>query len=900
MADPIGTFSGLSSGIQWRDMVDQIIALESKRTVDPLTRRQNTLSGAAAAWTEFQGVVARFRDAAQAVRDATTFNTFSATASKSPTTSRELVSVSTDSTAAPGTYSLEVQQVATAEKLSGAVAATATTALGVTGSFAVNGKAVSVIATDTLTTLRDKVNALNAGTTPSGVSASILRSSTGVRLVLSADQTGTSGIELVDDTSSTLQTLGFTASTASANFAANGDTQTYRVSSSTASIATLLGIPLPTPSTFKVGGQVISVDLTVDSLATVAAKINAASGLADAAKVVTETVGGRTYSRLQTRLTVTTDAADAVNSAKTLAAFGFTKADRTGIAQVVKSANTFTDAGNASANAATGTLLSDLQVGGAGVGLATGDVITVTGKRGDGTAITRTLTVGAASTVQDLLTTANNATDGFGAGTRPATLSVSSGQLVLTDGTTGDSQLGLSITVAKSGGGTVSLGNFSTDNGGTVGRNRQISAGVDARFKLDNQVITRSSNAVSDVVTGVTLNLKAAEAGTNVDISIARNLDDAVTRMQNFATAYNDVRAWADANLAPGKRLASNTALKSMVNSISSTLLVPVTGLSGSLTTASMAGVSRDKVGVLSVNADTLKAALTSNFEDVRKLFSQAGVPSDSEVTWVGSSDKTKATASGYAVVITQAATAASVTGSVFATYTTAGTPDTMTISDSATGKSGSVTLTNGDSIDKVVAGLNSMFTTQKMNLVATKTGGAVKILASDYGTTGGFTVAYTPGTGNGTSQLGISATSYAGLDVAGTINGVAATGKGQQLTSATGVDTEGMRLRYTGTTARAAGTVAYSVGVGGMLYNVASDIARDLNGQAVTLATSASTQSSNVSSRVSDAQDRLARRRTQLIAQFVAMESAMSRASAVGTSLSSSINSLSGNNNNR
>ena len=898
MADPIGTFSGISSGIQWRDMVDQIMTLESKRTVDPLTKRQTALTNAAAAWTEFQVVAARFRDAARSVRDASSFSTFSASASKSASSSRDVVSISADSTAAPGSYSLEVQQLATAEKLSGSVAATATTALAVTGSFALNGKTVTVVASDTLTTLRDKINALNAGSAPSGVSASILRSGTGARLVFSADQTGAAGIELVDDASSTLQTLGFTDGTVASNFAATGDTQTNRVSSSTAAFATLLGIPLPGPSTIKVGGQTIAVDFSVDSITTIAARINAASGLSDGAEVVTETVGTRSYSRLQTRLAVEIDALDAANSARTLAVLGFTKAGRGGIAQVVRSANTFTDAGNASANAAAGTLLSNLQVGGQSLGLGAGDVITVTGKRGDGSAVTRTLTVAGGSTLQSLFDSANDATTGFGATARSAALGVSAGQLQVTDGSLGDSQLGLSITVAKSGGGTISFGNFSAEHGGSVGRNRQVNAGTDARFKVDDQVVTRSSNAVSDVVTGVTFNLLVAEAGSSVDVSVSRNLDATVSRMQSLAAAYNDVRAWADDNTAVGKRLAGSTALKSMVGSLSSALLESVVGLTGTYSSASMAGVSRDKDGTLSVNAATLKAALTTSFEDVRQLFGLAGVPSDPEVSYLGAGDKTKATSTPYAVVISQAATAASVTGSVFATYATAGTPDTMTITDVATGKTGTVTLTNGDSIGKVIAGLNSAFTTQKMNLVASNSGGAVKIVASDYGTTGGFAVAYAPGSGDGTAQLGISAASSAGLDVAGTINGVAATGLGRNLTSAKGVDTEGLQLSYSGTTARAAGSVAFSVGVGGMLYNAANIISRDLDGQSVILGASATKQSGQLTSRISDALDRLARRRATLITQFIAMESAMNRAQSLSTALASQISSFSNNKN--
>jgi hypothetical protein len=37
MSDPIGSFSGLASGIQWRDMITQIMEMESQRRLDPIT-----------------------------------------------------------------------------------------------------------------------------------------------------------------------------------------------------------------------------------------------------------------------------------------------------------------------------------------------------------------------------------------------------------------------------------------------------------------------------------------------------------------------------------------------------------------------------------------------------------------------------------------------------------------------------------------------------------------------------------------------------------------------------------------------------------------------------------------------------------------------------------------------
>lgn len=897
MADPIGTFSGISSGIQWRDMVTQIIALESKRTVEPLTARQTKLNSSATAWSDFQSVVSRFRDAAQAVRNGSAISTFNTSAGKSPTTSRDLVSVTADTTAQPGAFTVEVEQLATAEKLNSIVATSATAALGVTGSFVVNSKTVSVVATDSLSTLRDKINALDTGSSPSGVTGSILRTGAGARLVLSADETGASGIELVDDAGGTLQTLGFIDATVSSNITAEGATQTNRFTSRTATFATVMGITLPSPSTIKVGGQVISVDLSVDSLGSIAARINAATGLSDAATIVSETVGGTTYQRLQTRLAVETNAGVTADSVRTLAVLGFTQAGRSGIAQVVKSANTFTDSANASANVTATSLLTSMENAGQGLGLSAGDVVTIAGKRGDGTAVTRTLTIGAGTTLQDLLDSANNATYGFGAGTRPATLAVSGGQLTLTDSVAGDSQLGLSIKVAKVAGGTISLGSFGTD-GGTVGRSREITAGVDARIKVDDQIVTRSSNSISDVIPGVTLNLLAAEADTTIDVTVSRNVDAAVTSMQAFAAAYNDVRKWAETNSAVGKSLEGNTSLKSMVSSLSTSLLSSVVGLTGTYTIASQAGLVRDKTGVLTVDATALKAALASNYSDVKNLFSQTGIPSDSEVTFVSATDATTAGATPYAVNITQAATAASATGSVFATYTTAGTPDTMTVTDVATGRSGAVTLTNGDSLAKVIANLNSLFTTQKMDLVASESGGGVKITSNNYGTTGGFSVAYTPGSADGTAQLGIAATSYTGLNVAGTIGGLAATGLGRELLGNSGTAVAGLRLVYSGTTARAAGTVAYTVGVGGVMYNVSTGIARDLDGLAYKLSLAASSAASSMSSRISAAQDRLAARREALIKQFTAMESAMSRAQGISSALTAQFNALNNNNN--
>ncbi len=905
MSTPLSSVNGLSSGIQWQQMVDQIMQLESQRTLTPVTTRQTALQAQSAAWRNFQTNVAKFRDAAKSLRDASSFDAFTGTATKSPTSQRDLVTVSAGTGAVPGSYAVEVVGLAKAEKLSGSVVADGSSALGISGSFALGGAAITVQASDSLSTLRDRINAANSGTNPSGVSATMLSTGTGVRLMLTSTSTGSSGVEMLDDGNGTLAALGLTDGTMVANRNATGSAQSNRLNSSTAAIATLLGIQLPTPSTIKVDGQTISVDFSVDSLATVATKINNATGNPTSAIVKSEQVNGKTAYRLVTDATIETDPS-AAGSADILAAMGFMKPGRAGIAQVLTSVGSYTDATSGSA-ASGSTLLSDLKLNGTSMALATGDQIAIGGSRGDGTTVARTFTVGATSTVDDLLAAINDGTTGYGAAGRSAAASFVGGKLTMTDGTAGDSRLSLSLNVTHVAGGTTTFGAISTA-GGSVGRSRQVVAGADAEMLIDGQYVTRSSNAITDAVAGVTLNLTAAEAGTVVNVNIGRDVDAIAKKLQDFASAYNDVRSFINQTTSLGTNatgkvtgtrgsLAGNSTVISMGAQLTSQLLNTIKGTTGSFTTAATAGLQHDSKGVLSLNEKTFKEKLATNFDEVKRLFTASGTPTDANVSFISAGTKAQASATGspYAISISSLASSASTVGSSWSSYSTTGAPDTMTIRDIGSGITGSISLANGDSIDTTVSRLNSLFGAQRMKLAATKTAsGELQITGSEQGSSSGFRVSYTPGAGgDGTSMLGIAAGDYTGTDVQGTINGVAATGRGQYLTGAKGNAVEGLTIRYAGTSLGSVGTIALSLGVGGQLASVADGIAATGTGAAATQADSADVQSATLDKRISDIQSRLDARRASLTAQFVKMESAMAQAQSMGNALSAQIAGL-------
>lgn len=887
MSDPIGSFSGLSSGIQWRDMVDQIVALDKQRRLDPVTARQTLAKSRLDAWSTYQGLVTKFRDAARAVRDNTSFAAFSVSGGTSPATGRTLLTASANTSANPGTYAVEVLDLARANKLSGSIVASATTALGITGEFAVNGQKVTVAATDTLSMIRDKISALNSGARATGVTASVLSTGTGQhRLVLSADATGSRGIELVDDTNGTLQTLGIVDSTKTLNVSQDGGAQTYRVSSATAAIATMLGVTLPSPSTIEIGGRSISVDLSVDSLSAIAARIQAAGGTAS---VVSETVNGKTEHKLVTSDTVS---ASTVDGQRTLEVLGFMKGGRSGETQVVTSENTYTDGSGTAAVAST--LLTDLRVAGNPLGFVAGDTITVGGKRGDGTSVNVSLTIGASDTYQTLINRINDATTGFGAGSRTATASINAGKIVLTDSTVGDSQLALTITGTRAAdGSTVNVGRQLTT---TVGRQREVVRGSDAQARVDGVVITRASNTISDAVNGLTLNLQQAEIGTTTTVTVGRDNEAIGKKISAVADAYNELLKFRTEQNKEDAPLRLNATLRGSIASITGQLLSNVSGLSGAFQRSGNAGLALQADGTLKLDTAVLNNALATNYADVVNLFATGGTTTNGSLSYFVST--AKSVPGNYTVDITQAATTAAVNGAGFSgTYVDDGTADTLTITDSSSGVTGNISLANGDTIDTIVTKLNTLFGTNKMALTASKNGNDLVVTGARFGSGATFTVAYTAGGTDGTAQLGIAAQTYAGLDVAGTIGGLAATGSGQVLTGNQGGVTEGLSVTWSGTTTGAVGDINFTLGVGGMLGN-AAELIVSANGSITAQRDALDKSLTELQSRADTVNQSIERRRQALVKQFVEMERAISRINQQASALSGFINSMNAQNN--
>lgn len=595
--------SGLGSSIQWGDIVDSTINAQSAREITPITNELELRARQKDAWTQLNTLSVSLNDAARAIRR-TGFGGYKAAVPTSPTSGRVLLTAAPSLNAVAGTYRVEVVQLADTARYAGKSIADTGAALGLSGNFTVNGASITIAATDSLVDLQGKLNAANSGVTPTGVSATIVsEGGTAGRLVLSANASGAPGVSMTDGTGGIARELGFVNS------------RSKPISSATQAAAIALGLSATTPATIRVGNTVIVADLSFDSIASIAAKINAAGG---SASVEAESYGNETRYRLVADGNVSAVSGDA-GSQDVIDALGF-GAGKAGVVTQTVATGGYTDAGNAVAT--TATALAGLKLDGASTALAVGDAVNIRGFRGDGTAVTIGLVVGSGDTMQTLLDKINDATTGFGAGTRSAAASLGAdGRIRMADSVGGASRLGMTLTSTHLDGSTGALGTTTVTN---AGRARELQQGKDAILRVDGRELTRSSNNLTDAIDGVTLSLTSAEPGTSIDVAINRDIDSSVNAVQKFADAYNAIRAFFDTQRAGGA-LATNSTLRSIVNSYLTALR---TSVSANTTYGSLAvtGVALDRNGLLTVDKDATRAAISAKPLEVEALFGFTGV----------------------------------------------------------------------------------------------------------------------------------------------------------------------------------------------------------------------------------------------------------------------------------
>lgn len=135
------------------------------------------------------------------------------------------------------------------------------------------------------------------------------------------------------------------------------------------------------------------------------------------------------------------------------------------------------------------------------------------------------------------------------------------------------------------------------------------------------------NNKLDEVIPGVSLDLKSAKPGKEVNLSVSENYEAIETKLKTFVESMNGVLGFIqqqnrmDEKTDTSKTLGGDSALRSVETRIKQLILDPVYGNSGSINRISQLGVEFNRNGTLEFKEDKFKKLIKTNSKDVLEFF---------------------------------------------------------------------------------------------------------------------------------------------------------------------------------------------------------------------------------------------------------------------------------------
>jgi len=322
------TSTGVGSGLDIGAIVSELTTAEGSAQQTQITNQQTSLNAQVSAFGTFTSALATLQATLSTLEVPSELAGFSATVGD-PT----IATVTADSTAAAGTYSLAVQNLAASSVLTSAPVANPTsTAIGTgTLKIVVGGASESINIDSTNNTLSGIAGAINSAANNPGVTASIITTTDGARLVLSGTATGAANAitttetdggtglsSLVYDPANGVTNLSDTTPAADANFTING----YPATSSSNVVTTALtGVSINLLKASAATTSTASPPVTSSTPTTLTIAPNTANAATSIGTFVSALNGVLTAIQTLTGYDSTTQTAGALNGNPTLQAF---------------------------------------------------------------------------------------------------------------------------------------------------------------------------------------------------------------------------------------------------------------------------------------------------------------------------------------------------------------------------------------------------------------------------------------------------------------------------------------------------------------------------------------------------------------------------------------------------
>lgn len=247
----------------------------------------------------------------------------------------------------------------------------------------------------------------------------------------------------------------------------------------------------------------------------------------------------------------------------------------------------------------------------------------------------------------------------------------------------------------------------------TTGVNSMIEsiAAQNSIVKINGLTLNQSSNQLKEAISGVTLNLKKAELGKTISLTVDDNKDQVTLLVNDFIKQYNDSITFLtnltgyNSETKKGGLFQGDPQFRNLKLNLNKWATSPLSNNNDTIKTLADMGVTTNKQGLLEINKDKYTKALTNNYKEIGALFAKTATATDSNIRL----KKVDATvkAGSYDVVLSAFTPGVSMTGTIGGltatssdgiTFNGSGTLSGLSIDvlSGAVGARGSIKVTDG------------------------------------------------------------------------------------------------------------------------------------------------------------------------------------------------------------
>lgn len=151
----------------------------------------------------------------------------------------------------------------------------------------------------------------------------------------------------------------------------------------------------------------------------------------------------------------------------------------------------------------------------------------------------------------------------------------------------------------------------------------QAAGTLDAQVVINGLTYTRASNTITDIISGVTLNLEApGDSSLKITTDTASVKGKIVAMIEAYNAAKKEIadNSLYDQDTGVAGSLSGISSFRQLTSQLNQTLLTSINGLGGAYDNMADIGLSFNRDGTVSIDETVLAAAVENNLDDVQLL----------------------------------------------------------------------------------------------------------------------------------------------------------------------------------------------------------------------------------------------------------------------------------------